>query len=98
ILSLWLGDINTLVRPEELDVPLHHHTACYIGQYDVVNVDRKNIGGWTPLMYGNATTGKGLTPLMLAASCGNENPAYFLMQVRFTSLNQIFSCWPIMPM
>lgn len=37
-LSLWLGDINTLVRPEELDVPLHHHTACYISQYDVASV------------------------------------------------------------
>ena len=34
-------------------------------------------------------TGKGLTPLTLAASCGNKNPAYFLMQVRCTSLNQI---------
>lgn len=36
-LSLWLGDINTLVRPEELDVPLDLHTACSIGQYDVVS-------------------------------------------------------------
>lgn len=33
-LSLWLGD--SLVRPEELDVPLDLHTACSIGQYDVV--------------------------------------------------------------
>ncbi|XP_028332913.1 ankyrin repeat and SAM domain-containing protein 3 isoform X2 [Gouania willdenowi] len=28
----------------------------------------------------NATTAKGLTPLMLAASCGNESIAYFLLQ------------------
>ena len=34
-LSLWLGD--TLLRPEELDVPLDLHTACSIGQYDVVS-------------------------------------------------------------
>lgn len=33
-LSLWLG--YSLVRPEELDVPLDLHTACSIGQYDVV--------------------------------------------------------------
>lgn len=33
-LSVWLGD--SLVRPEELDVPLDLHTACSIGQYDVV--------------------------------------------------------------
>lgn len=33
-LSLWLGE--SLIRPEELDVPLDLHTACSIGQYDVV--------------------------------------------------------------
>lgn len=33
-LSLWLGE--SLVRPGELDVPLDLHTACSIGQYDVV--------------------------------------------------------------
>lgn len=33
-LSMWLGE--SLVRPEELDVPLDLHTACSIGQYDVV--------------------------------------------------------------
>lgn len=33
-LSLWLGD--SLVRAEELDVPLDLHTASSIGQYDVV--------------------------------------------------------------
>ncbi|RVE59640.1 hypothetical protein OJAV_G00190510 [Oryzias javanicus] len=57
-LSLWLGD--PLVRAEELNVPLDLHTACSIGQYRVVaeciqtrevNLDGKNIGGWTPLMY-----------------------------------------------
>ncbi|XP_036073029.1 ankyrin repeat and SAM domain-containing protein 3 isoform X2 [Oryzias melastigma] len=57
-LSLWLGD--PLVQAEELNVPLDLHTACSIGQYRVVaeciqtrevNLDGKNIGGWTPLMY-----------------------------------------------
>ncbi|KAG7226333.1 hypothetical protein INR49_013744 [Caranx melampygus] len=72
-LSLWLGD--SLVRPEELDVPLDLHTACSIGQYDVVaecikkrevNLDGKNIGGWTPLMY--------------AAYIGHDNIANLLLE------------------
>ncbi|RXM32482.1 Ankyrin repeat and SAM domain-containing protein 3 [Acipenser ruthenus] len=58
-LSVWLG-AGQLVRPEELDVPLDLHTAASIGQHDVVvecirrkevDLNRKNVGGWTPLMY-----------------------------------------------
>ncbi|XP_022046560.1 ankyrin repeat and SAM domain-containing protein 3 [Acanthochromis polyacanthus] len=72
-LSLWLGD--SLVRPEELDVPLDLHTACSIGQYDVVaecikkrevDLNGKNIGGWTPLMY--------------AAYIGHDNIANLLLE------------------
>lgn len=72
-LSLWLGD--TLVRPEELDVPLDLHTACSIGLYTVVsecikrgqiNLDSQNIGGWTPLMY--------------AAYIGHDNIANLLLE------------------
>uniref|UniRef100_A0A1A7Z659 Ankyrin repeat and sterile alpha motif domain containing 3 n=2 Tax=Iconisemion striatum TaxID=60296 RepID=A0A1A7Z659_9TELE len=72
-LSLWLGD--PLLRPEELYVPLDLHTACSIGQYDVVdgcikrrevNLDGKNIGGWTPLMY--------------AAYIGHDNIANLLLE------------------
>uniref|UniRef100_A0AAR2KAI1 SAM domain-containing protein n=1 Tax=Pygocentrus nattereri TaxID=42514 RepID=A0AAR2KAI1_PYGNA len=60
-LSVWLAHSGSgLIRPEELDVPLDLHTACSIGQYDVVvecirrgdvDMDAKNLGGWTPLMY-----------------------------------------------
>ncbi|XP_067290637.1 ankyrin repeat and SAM domain-containing protein 3 [Pseudorasbora parva] len=60
-LSVWLaGGGGALIGPEELNVPLDLHTACSIGQYDVVaecirrrevDLDGKNIGGWTPLMY-----------------------------------------------
>ncbi|XP_040922953.1 ankyrin repeat and SAM domain-containing protein 3 isoform X2 [Toxotes jaculatrix] len=73
-LSLWLGD--TLVRPEELDVPLDLHTACSIGQYDVVaecikkrevNLDGKNIGGWTPLMYASYIGHDNIANLLLEA-------------------------------
>ncbi|XP_041086925.1 ankyrin repeat and SAM domain-containing protein 3-like [Polyodon spathula] len=58
-LSVWLG-AGQLVRPEELDVPLDLHTAASIGQLDVVvecirrkevDLNRKNVGGWTALMY-----------------------------------------------
>ncbi|XP_071782865.1 ankyrin repeat and SAM domain-containing protein 3 isoform X1 [Centroberyx gerrardi] len=73
-LSLWLGD--TLVRPEELDVPLDLHTACSIGQYDVVaecikkkqvDLDGKNVGGWTPLMYASYIGHDNIANLLLEA-------------------------------
>uniref|UniRef100_A0A672N0T3 Uncharacterized protein n=1 Tax=Sinocyclocheilus grahami TaxID=75366 RepID=A0A672N0T3_SINGR len=36
-LSVWLaGGGDALIGPEELNVPLGLHTACSIGQYDVV--------------------------------------------------------------
>ncbi|XP_029954170.1 ankyrin repeat and SAM domain-containing protein 3 isoform X2 [Salarias fasciatus] len=73
-LSLWLGD--SLVRPEELDVPLDLHTACSIGQYDVVaecikkrqvDLNGKNIGGWTPLMYASYIGHDNIVNLLLEA-------------------------------
>ncbi|XP_068161914.1 ankyrin repeat and SAM domain-containing protein 3 [Antennarius striatus] len=73
-LSLWLGD--SLVRPEELDVPLDLHTACSIGQYDVVSecikkrevdLDGKNIGGWSPLMYASYIGHDNIANLLLEA-------------------------------
>lgn len=33
-LSVWLADCGS--GPDELNVPLDLHTACSIGQYDVV--------------------------------------------------------------
>ncbi|XP_073687157.1 ankyrin repeat and SAM domain-containing protein 3 [Garra rufa] len=75
-LSVWLADGgNALIGPEELNVPLDLHTACSIGQYDVVaecirrgdvDLDGKNIGGWTPLMY--------------AAYIGHDNIANLLLE------------------
>ncbi|XP_008312426.1 ankyrin repeat and SAM domain-containing protein 3 isoform X1 [Cynoglossus semilaevis] len=73
-LSMWLGE--SLVRPEELDVPLDLHTACSIGQYDVVagcirrhevNLDGKNVGGWTPLMYASYIGHDNIANLLLEA-------------------------------
>ncbi|KAF4095585.1 ankyrin repeat and SAM domain-containing protein 3 isoform X2 [Onychostoma macrolepis] len=75
-LSVWLADGgDALIGPEELNVPLDLHTACSIGQYDVVSecirrgdvdLDGKNIGGWTPLMY--------------AAYIGHDNIANLLLE------------------
>ncbi|TNN03994.1 hypothetical protein fugu_001023 [Takifugu bimaculatus] len=73
-LSLWLGE--SLIRPEELDVPLDLHTACSIGQYDVVaecikkrevDLDGKNKGGWTPLMYASYIGHDNIANLLLEA-------------------------------
>ncbi|XP_035263244.1 ankyrin repeat and SAM domain-containing protein 3 isoform X1 [Anguilla anguilla] len=79
-LSLWLGGTGgQLVRPEELDVPLDLHTACSIGQYDVVaecirrgevDLDCKNIGGWTPLMYAAYIGHDNIANLLLEAGVG----------------------------
>lgn len=58
-LSMWHG-LGTQVGREELAVPLDLHTAASVGQYDVVkecvqrrelDLNKKNAGGWNPLMY-----------------------------------------------
>ena len=54
--------------------------AAYIGHDNIANLLLEAGVGV------NATTPKGHTPLMLAASCGNESIAYFLLQVRVFSL------------
>ncbi|CAL8379308.1 unnamed protein product [Gadus morhua 'NCC'] len=73
-LSLWLG--GPLLRAEGLDVPLDLHTACSIGLYDIVaecikkrevDLDRKNMGGWTPLMYASYIGHDNIANLLLEA-------------------------------
>ncbi|XP_042293550.1 ankyrin repeat and SAM domain-containing protein 3 [Sceloporus undulatus] len=58
-LSMWHG-VGQMVCHQELDVPLDLHTAASIGQYEVVkegiqcketDLNQRNCGGWTPLMY-----------------------------------------------
>ncbi|XP_066496771.1 ankyrin repeat and SAM domain-containing protein 3 [Tiliqua scincoides] len=58
-LSMWHG-VGQLVCCQKLDVPLDLHTAASIGQYEVVkeciqrgepDLNQRNCGGWTPLMY-----------------------------------------------
>ncbi|XP_049615392.1 ankyrin repeat and SAM domain-containing protein 3 isoform X2 [Syngnathus scovelli] len=73
-LSLWLGE--SLVIAEDLNVPLDLHTACSIGQYDVVaecikrrevDLNGKNMGGWTPLMYASYIGHDNIANLLLEA-------------------------------
>ncbi|XP_075422479.1 ankyrin repeat and SAM domain-containing protein 3 isoform X1 [Ascaphus truei] len=56
-LSMWYGES---LGEQDFDLPLDLHTAASIGQYDVVqqcvrrgdvDLNQKNLGGWTPLMY-----------------------------------------------
>ncbi|XP_070811071.1 ankyrin repeat and SAM domain-containing protein 3 [Pituophis catenifer annectens] len=58
-LTMWHGE-GQAANQQELDIPLDLHTAASIGQYEVVkdsiergekDLDQKNCGGWTPLMY-----------------------------------------------
>uniref|UniRef100_A0A8C6XGX5 Ankyrin repeat and sterile alpha motif domain containing 3 n=1 Tax=Naja naja TaxID=35670 RepID=A0A8C6XGX5_NAJNA len=58
-LTMWHGE-GQAASHQELDIPLDLHTAASIGQYEVVkdsiergekDLDQKNRGGWTPLMY-----------------------------------------------
>lgn len=51
--------------------------ASYIGHDDIVNL---LIDAGVDV---NKVNNKQQTPLMLAASCGNESAAFFLLQVRY---------------
>ncbi|XP_074052392.1 ankyrin repeat and SAM domain-containing protein 3 isoform X3 [Macrotis lagotis] len=74
-LSMWHGP-GHLVCQEELDVPLDIHTASSIGQYEVVkeciqrrelDLNKKNCGGWTPLMYASYIGHDTIVHLLLEA-------------------------------
>ncbi|XP_062036528.1 ankyrin repeat and SAM domain-containing protein 3 isoform X2 [Lepus europaeus] len=79
-LSMWHGP-GALVSREELDVPLDLHTAASIGQYEVVkecvqrrelDLNKKNGGGWTPLMYASYIGHDTIVHLLLEAGQGAE--------------------------
>ncbi|XP_028823019.1 ankyrin repeat and SAM domain-containing protein 3 [Denticeps clupeoides] len=79
-LSVWLGlGGESPDRAEELNVPVDLHTACSIGQHDVVaecirsgqvDLDQKNMGGWTPLMYACYIGHDNIVELLLEAEIG----------------------------
>ncbi|XP_076998023.1 ankyrin repeat and SAM domain-containing protein 3 isoform X3 [Tamandua tetradactyla] len=81
-LSMWHG-LGTQVGREELDVPLDLHTAASIGQYEVVkecaqrrelDLNKKNGGGWTPLMYASYIGHDTIVHLLLEAGVSVNVP------------------------
>ncbi|XP_047389585.1 ankyrin repeat and SAM domain-containing protein 3 isoform X2 [Sciurus carolinensis] len=81
-LSMWHG-LGTQVSQEELDVPLDLHTAASIGQYEVVkecvqrgelDLNEKNGGGWTPLMYASYIGHDTIVHLLLEAGVSVNVP------------------------
>ncbi|NXK66266.1 ANKS3 protein, partial [Sylvietta virens] len=81
-LSMWHGVGHVLCR-EELDVPLDLHTASSVGQYQVVqeciqrgdlNLNQRNCGGWTPLMYASYIGHDNIVHLLLEAGVNVNIP------------------------
>ncbi|KAJ1067529.1 hypothetical protein K5549_010647 [Capra hircus] len=81
-LSMWHG-LGTQVDREELAVPLDLHTAASIGQYEVVkecvqrrelDLNKKNGGGWTPLMYASYIGHDTIVHLLLEAGVSVNVP------------------------
>ncbi|XP_012661247.1 ankyrin repeat and SAM domain-containing protein 3 isoform X1 [Otolemur garnettii] len=81
-LSMWHG-LGGQVSREELDVPLDLHTAASIGQYEVVkecvqrrelDLNKKNGGGWTPLMYASYIGHDTIVHLLLEAGVSVNVP------------------------
>ncbi|XP_053132637.1 ankyrin repeat and SAM domain-containing protein 3 isoform X2 [Hemicordylus capensis] len=74
-LSMWHG-AGQMACAQELDVPLDLHTAASIGQYEVVqecirrkelDLNKRNCGGWTPLMYASYIGHDTIAHLLLEA-------------------------------
>ncbi|XP_036680871.1 ankyrin repeat and SAM domain-containing protein 3 isoform X1 [Eschrichtius robustus] len=81
-LSMWHG-LGAQVSREELAVPLDLHTAASIGQYEVVkecvqrrelDLNKKNGGGWTPLMYASYIGHDTIVHLLLEAGVSVNVP------------------------
>ncbi|XP_029400235.1 ankyrin repeat and SAM domain-containing protein 3 isoform X4 [Mus pahari] len=81
-LSMWHG-LGAQVSREELDVPLDLHTAASIGQYEVVkecvqrrelDLNKKNGGGWTALMYASYIGHDTIVHLLLEAGVSVNVP------------------------
>ncbi|XP_040829340.1 ankyrin repeat and SAM domain-containing protein 3 isoform X1 [Ochotona curzoniae] len=81
-LSMWHGS-GAQVSREELDVPLDLHTAASIGQYEVVkecvqrgelDLNKKNGGGWTALMYASYIGHDTIVHLLLEAGVSVNVP------------------------
>ncbi|KAM7151245.1 ankyrin repeat and SAM domain-containing protein 3 isoform 1-T3 [Macrochelys suwanniensis] len=81
-LSMWHG-VGQMICQAELDVPLDLHTASSIGQYEVVqeciqrgelDLNKRNCGGWTPLMYASYIGHDTIVHLLLEAGVNVNVP------------------------
>ncbi|KAM9372619.1 ankyrin repeat and SAM domain-containing protein 3 [Phaethornis superciliosus] len=81
-LSMWHG-LGQMIGGEELDVPLDLHTASSVGQYEVVqeciqrgdlDLNKRNCGGWTPLMYASYIGHDTIVDLLLEAGVNVNIP------------------------
>ncbi|XP_068003442.1 ankyrin repeat and SAM domain-containing protein 3 isoform X2 [Melanerpes formicivorus] len=81
-LSMWHGAGPLLCR-EELDLPLDLHTASSVGQDQVVqeciqrgdlDLNKRNCGGWTPLMYASYIGHDTIVHLLLEAGVNVNIP------------------------
>uniref|UniRef100_A0ABM5F0Y2 Ankyrin repeat and SAM domain-containing protein 3 isoform X1 n=2 Tax=Pogona vitticeps TaxID=103695 RepID=A0ABM5F0Y2_9SAUR len=81
-LSMWHG-MGQKVCSQELDIPLDLHTAASIGQYEVVKDDilcgetdlnQRNCGGWTPLMYASYIGHDTIVHMLLEAGANVNLP------------------------
>ncbi|XP_010157574.1 PREDICTED: ankyrin repeat and SAM domain-containing protein 3, partial [Eurypyga helias] len=81
-LTMWHG-VGQMICREELDVPLDLHTASSVGQYEVVqdciqrgdvDLNKRNCGGWTPLMYASYIGHDTIVHLLLEAGVNVNIP------------------------
>nr|XP_056722358.1 ankyrin repeat and SAM domain-containing protein 3 [Euleptes europaea] len=81
-LSMWHG-LGQAAGHQELDVPLDLHTAASIGQQEVVqaciqcgslDLNRRNRGGWTALMYASYIGHGAIVQLLLEAGANLNVP------------------------
>uniref|UniRef100_A0A8C8SRS2 Ankyrin repeat and sterile alpha motif domain containing 3 n=1 Tax=Pelusios castaneus TaxID=367368 RepID=A0A8C8SRS2_9SAUR len=79
---MWHG-VSQMICREELDVPLDLHTASSVGQYEVVqecirrgelDLNKRNCGGWTPLMYASYIGHDTIVHLLLEAGVNVNIP------------------------
>ncbi|RUS86667.1 hypothetical protein EGW08_005541 [Elysia chlorotica] len=81
-LSVWRG-WSAIELEDFTPIALDIHTACSIGHYEWVrtiigrnegiDLDRKNHGGWTPLMYACYIGHDNIVSLLITAGCCNMN-------------------------
>ncbi|XP_077173097.1 ankyrin repeat and SAM domain-containing protein 3 isoform X2 [Paroedura picta] len=81
-LSMWHG-LGPVAGHQELDVPLDLHTAASVGQHEVVraciqggslDLNQRNWGGWTALMYASYIGHDAIVQMLLEAGANVNVP------------------------